>query len=152
MAIGSACARPGKLLLIPVMGDGALGYHFMELETLANLNVPAVIVVHNNSAWGMVYADQRRIWGRTEHTGSAFSPDLHYEKAAEALGCAPGEFVQEPAQIRPALEKAYRTARQTNKPVLVNVITDANIYIMPFPWWNLPATDKGEPFSTMGGP
>ena len=99
----------------------------------------------------MVYADQRRIWGRTENTGSIFSAGLHYEKAAEALGCAPGEFVTGPEQIRPALEKAYETARQKSKPVLVNVITNANIYIMPFPWWNLPATDKGEPFTTMGG-
>jgi acetolactate synthase I/II/III large subunit len=151
MGLGSACARPGKMLLVPVMGDGALGYHFMELETLARLKIPAVIVVHNNSAWGMVYADQRRIWGRSENAGSVFSPGIRYEKAAEALGCAPGEYVTQPEQIRPALEKAYKTALRESKPVLVNVITDANIYIMPFPWWNLPATEKGEAFSVMGG-
>jgi acetolactate synthase-1/2/3 large subunit len=150
MALGSACARPGKLLLIPTMGDGALGYHFMELETLARLNVPAVIVVHNNSTWGMVYADQRRIWGRNENTGSCFSSNIRYDKAAEALGCAPGELVTEPGQIRPALDRAYEKASRESKPVLVNVITDPNIYIMPFPWWTLPATEKGEPFNAMG--
>jgi acetolactate synthase-1/2/3 large subunit len=151
MALGAICARPGKFLLIPTMGDGALGYHFMELETLARLKIPAVIVVHNNSNWGMVYADQRRIWGRQENTGSFFSENLRYEKAAEALGCAPGEFVTAPEQIRPSLDKAYETALRESKPVLVNVMTDPNIYVIPFPWWSLPATEKGEPFKTIGG-
>jgi acetolactate synthase-1/2/3 large subunit len=151
MALGAACARPGKFLLIPTMGDGALGYHFMELETLAKLKVPAVIVVHNNSSWGMVYADQRRIWGRQENTGSFFSENIRYEKAAEALGCAPGEFVTEPEQIRPSLDKAYETALRESRPVLVNVMTDPNTYVIPFPWWSLPATEKGEPFTTIGG-
>jgi acetolactate synthase-1/2/3 large subunit len=150
MALGSACAKPGKLLLIPTMGDGALGYHLMELETLARLNVPAVIVVQNNSSWGMVYADQRRIWGREENTGSFFSSNVRYDKAAEALGCAPGELVTEPGKIREALNRALETALRESKPVVVNMITDPNIYIMPFPWWTLPETDKGEPFNAMG--
>jgi acetolactate synthase-1/2/3 large subunit len=150
MVIGAACARPDKFVCIPTMGDGAFGYHLSELETLARLRVPTVIVVHNNNSWSMVYSDQRRIWGRDQKTGSFFSESTHYEKAAEALGCAPGEFVTEPDQIRPALDRAYKTALRERKPVVVNVITDPNIYIMPFPWWSLPATEKGEPYTGMG--
>ena len=38
---------------------------------------------------------------------------------AEALGCH-GEYVEEPGQIRPALERAYKSGI----PALVNVKTD----------------------------
>lgn len=150
LVLGAACARPGKFAFIPTMGDGAIGYHLIELETFARQNIPMVVVLHNNSAWGMVYADQRRIWGHKERAGSWFSENIHYEKAAEALGCAPGEFVTEPSKIRPALDKAYKTAMREKKPVIVNVITDPNIYIQPWPWWTLPATEKGEPYTTFG--
>ena len=42
-----------------------------------------------------------------------------YDKMAEALGCH-GEYVEEPGQIRPALERAFASG----KPALVNVKTD----------------------------
>jgi acetolactate synthase I/II/III large subunit len=150
MAVGAVCARPGKFLFIPAMGDGALGYHLAELETLARLKVPAVIIVCNNNCWGQVYNDQRRIYGRGERTGGFFSDSVHYEKAAEGLGCIAGEFVTETKNIRPALDKAYETALRESKPVVINVITDPFIYNIPFPNWTLPATEKGEPYKGIG--
>jgi acetolactate synthase-1/2/3 large subunit len=150
MAIGAACARPGTLLFMPNIGDGCLGYHLTELETLARCKVPAVIVVNNNSCWGMVYNDQRRIYGRTEKSGAFLSQDVHYEKAAEGLGCVAGDYVTESKDIRPALEKAYEVALRENKPVLVNVITDPYIYNIPYPNWTLPATEQGEPYTGIG--
>jgi acetolactate synthase-1/2/3 large subunit len=44
-----------------------------------------------------------------------------YDKMAEAFGCH-AEYVEEPAQIRPALERAFASG----KPALVNVKTDCN--------------------------
>ncbi len=148
--IGAACARPGTLVFVPSHGDGALGYHLAELETMARLNIPAVIVVHNNGEWAMVAADQRRVWGRKYKAGSTFMPGIRYEKAAEGLGCAPGEYVTEPEQIRPALDRAFAKAKETSKPVLVNVINDPDIYILPWPWWMLPETTEGEPYQGIG--
>jgi len=46
-------------------------------------------------------------------------PGLRYDKVVEALG-AHGEFVERPAQLRPALERAF----ESGKPALVNVLTD----------------------------
>jgi acetolactate synthase I/II/III large subunit len=152
MAVGAVCARPGKLLYMPAVGDGALGYHLTELETLARLNVPAVIVIANNSCWGLVWDDQRRIYGRDDKTGAFLQRDVHYEKAAEGLGCSAGEFVTDPGKIRPALEKAYKTALHDNKPVVVNVVLDPFIYNIPWPNWTLPATEKGEPYMGIGEP
>jgi thiamine pyrophosphate-dependent acetolactate synthase large subunit-like protein len=150
LAIGSAVAYPGKLLLIPTMGDGSIGYHLAELETMARLRIPAVIVVHNNGGWGMVYADQRRIWGKQAHSGSLFSDSIHYEKAAEGLGCATGEFVTKPDEIRPALDRALERALKESKPVVVNCVTDINAYIIPWGWWLLPESAQGEPYEGIG--
>ena len=135
---------------MPAQGDGSLGYHLIELETMVRLNIPAVIVVSNNSAWGMVYADQRRVWGRDSTPGAGLGNKTRYEVASEGLGCAKGEYVENPDEIRPALERALERAKAHRKPVLVNVITDVNTYIQPWPWWLLPETEGGEPFKGMG--
>jgi thiamine pyrophosphate-dependent acetolactate synthase large subunit-like protein len=148
--IGAACALPGKFVFIPSLGDGAFGYNMVELETMARLNIPAVIVLHNNSEFGMVAADQRRVWGRDHQAGSNFQTGLHYEKVAEGLGCAQGEYVTEPEQIRPALDRAFARAKETSKPVLINLVTDPHIYVMSWPWWILPETAEGEKFEGMG--
>ncbi len=150
MGVGAACAHPDKFFLMPALGDGSLGEYMGELETLARLNVPGVIVCSNNSAWGMVYADQRRIWGRHNAPGAYFQEGLHYEKVAEGLGCAAGEFVEDPDEIRPALERAYERAKAESKPVFVNIMIDPNVYLFPWPWWLLPATPEGEPYEGDG--
>ncbi len=148
LALGGAVAQPDRFLVAPSIGDGSFTYHMAELETLARENVPAVIIVHNNSAWGMVYADQRRIWGKGFENAPAtcFLPKLHYEKVAEGLGCAEGEFVENPGEIRPALDRAYVRAKAERKPVLVNIITDHDIYALEYPWFLLPATSSGDPY------
>jgi acetolactate synthase-1/2/3 large subunit len=82
----------------------------MELDTCARFNIPVVTVVSLNGGWT---ADPNR-----EKTGR----DLGYtqfHRMAEALGCH-GEFVADPAQIRPALERAFKA----DCPALVNVLTD----------------------------
>lgn len=98
----------------------------------------------------MVYADERRIWGKTVRSGAFFQENVHYEKAAEGLGCAQGEFVTKPDEIRPALDRALDRAKKESKPVLVNCITDPNVYIIPWGWWLLPETAEGEPYQGMG--
>jgi acetolactate synthase-1/2/3 large subunit len=150
LAVGAACARPGKVILVPTLGDGAIGYHLAELETLARLKVPAVIVVHNNNSFGMVYADQRRIWGKQARAADFFMENIHFEKVAEALGCAQGEFATKPEEIRPALDRALERARKESKPVVVTCMTDPDIYVMEWPWMLLPATPEGEPYQGIG--
>ncbi len=150
MAVGASVARPGKILIMPTLGDGSIGYHLAEFETLARLNIPAVIIVHNNNAFGMVYADQRRIWGKSAGSGSFFSPDVHYEKVAEDLGCAKGEFVTKVEEIKPALDRALERAKKESKPVVVTCMTDPNIYVLEWAWMLLPATPEGEPYQGMG--
>ena len=49
-------------------------------------------------------------------------PATRYDQIAEALGCH-AELVEEPADLRPALERAF----SAGKPALVNVLTDPEV-------------------------
>jgi thiamine pyrophosphate-dependent acetolactate synthase large subunit-like protein len=107
--IGAKVAKPDTQVLV-LHGDGSMGLNAMELDTAARFKVPVVTVVSLNGGWT---ADpQRNKPGR----------DLGYtayHKMAEALNCY-GELVEEPAGIRPALERAFAAGA----PAVVNVVTD----------------------------
>ena len=107
--LGVKVAHPGKQVLV-LHGDGSLGLNAMELDTAVRHKINVVCVVSLNGGWA---ADPQGIKpGR----------DLGYtrfDRMAEALGCH-GEYVEEPNQIRPALERAFASG----KPALVNVKTD----------------------------
>jgi acetolactate synthase-1/2/3 large subunit len=107
--IGAKVAKPDNQVLV-LHGDGSFGLNAMELDTCARFKIPVVTVVSLNGGWT---ADPNH-----EKTGR----DLGYtpfHKMAEALGCH-GEYVEDPAQIRPALERAFKA----DCPALVNVLTD----------------------------
>jgi acetolactate synthase-1/2/3 large subunit len=49
-------------------------------------------------------------------------PGLRYDEVVRALG-GHGELVEQPDQLRPALERAF----SSGKPALVNVLTDPTV-------------------------
>ena len=107
--VGAKVAKPDTQVLV-LHGDGSFGLNAMELDTCARFNIPVVTVVSLNGGWT---ADPNR-----EKPGR----DLGYtafHKMAESLGCY-GEYVEDPAAIRPALERAFNSGC----PALVNVLTD----------------------------
>jgi acetolactate synthase-1/2/3 large subunit len=107
--VGAKVAKPDKQVLV-LHGDGSFGLNAMELDTCARFKIPVVTVVSLNGGWT---ADPNR-----DKTGR----DLGYtafHKMAESLGCH-GEYVEDPALIRPALERAFAA----DCPALVNVLTD----------------------------
>jgi len=102
---------------ITIMGDAAFGYSGMEMETLAKLRIPAIIIVYNNNAWGTWYLqdDEPRVLPM-----HLFQENIRYDKMAEALG-AHGIYVNRPEEFTPALKKAWKTAVDTGMPTLINV-------------------------------
>jgi thiamine pyrophosphate-dependent acetolactate synthase large subunit-like protein len=107
--LGAKAAKPDKQVLV-LHGDGSFGLNAMELDTAVRWKLPVVTVVSLNGGW------------TADPDGNKPGRDLgytRYDKMAEALGCH-AEYVEEPAQIRPALERAYKSGI----PALVNVKTD----------------------------
>ena len=113
-SLGAQVALPQSRVVL-LTGDGAFGFSGMELDTAVRHNLPVVIVVGNDSVWGMDYHQQAQIYGRTVAT--EFLP-TRYDKMAEALG-AHGEYVEKAEQLPSALERAFASG----KPALVNVRT-----------------------------
>ena len=121
-AIGAQTAYPGRQV-ISFSGDGGLSMLMGELLTLAQYQLPVKVVCFNNHRLGMVQLEQ-------EAAGYAhYGVDLknpNFAALAQAIGLA-GVRIEDPEQVRPALEKAL----STDGPVLVDVVTDPNVLAMP---------------------
>lgn len=113
-ALAAQLANPAKRVLI-IYGDGAFGLNGFEFDTAVRFGLPIVGVVGNDGAWGQMMRPQAMVYGadRLVATELAFT---RYDKVVEALG-GHGEHVTEPAEIRPAIERAFASG----KPALVNV-------------------------------
>ena len=109
-AIGAKVAKPAVQVLA-LHGDGSLGMNAMDLDTAVRHDIPIVVVVSNNEGWTARVEGLRKPGRELGYT--------RFDKLAEALG-GYGEDVQEPAGIRPALERALASG----KPAIVNVHTD----------------------------
>ena len=101
-----------------IIGDGSVGFNFMEFETAIRKGLPIVVVISNDLGWGMIRHSQELRLGHAIKDGT-FIGEVHYEKMVEALGGV-GIFVDKPEDIRPALEKAFASG----KPACINVMTD----------------------------
>jgi acetolactate synthase-1/2/3 large subunit len=115
--IGAKAARPANTVMV-LSGDGGFGMNGMEMDTAIRHNLPVVVVINNNGGWGSGLASPSAIG----HELGVIGRDLgftRYDRVVEALG-GWGELVEEPSEIRPALERAIAS----EKPALVNVITD----------------------------
>ena len=116
MAIHSV--YPEKRILM-VNGDGSFGLNSFEFDTFARFGMPVVSVVGNDRQWGQIAVGQKAMYGKDRMIACQLSDDARYDRVVEGLG-GHGEFVTEPDEIRPAIERAFASG----KPACVNVITD----------------------------
>jgi len=113
-ALATQIARPDKRVLI-IYGDGSFGLNGFEFDTAVRFGLPIVGIVGNDAAWGQMLRPQAQAYGQDRLVATELS-HTRYDKVVEALG-GHGEYVEEPDQIRPALERAFASG----KPALVNV-------------------------------
>ena len=118
--IGAKIAKPEKQVLV-LHGDGSMGMNAMEIDTAVRYDLPVVTVVCNNGGW-TARTPERRKPGR-ELGFTAF------DEMARSLG-AYGERVEDPADIRPALERAF----DSGKPAVVNVIVEPTAGAVSSAW------------------
>jgi acetolactate synthase-1/2/3 large subunit len=112
-AIAAKVVHPEKTVGI-VFGDGGFGFNGMEYDTMVRLDLPIIGVVGNDGVWGNIKTFHRMAYpDRLVATDLGIRP---YHALVEALG-GYGEFVGDPAEITPALERA----RASGLPSLINV-------------------------------
>ena len=112
LGVGAPFAIAAKLLhparpVFVIQGDGSFGFNGMDFETALRFKLPMVVVVGNDAAWGQIRLPQLQLFGPEKSPATQLSP-TRYDKVVEALG-GYGEHVSDPAQIRPALERALRS-------------------------------------------
>lgn len=119
-SISAKTMHPDKRVFL-IIGDGSVGFNFMELHTAVANNLPIVVVVNNDHGWGMVRHSQMLAYGKDRCFGVELG-DVPYHKMAEMLGIWATEVTQ-PAKIREALEEAVASG----KPALINVQTQPGV-------------------------
>jgi len=122
-AVGAKLARP-DLPVCCITGDGSFGLNAMEMETARRECAPIIVIIANDQAWGMIKGAQKLCYGE-RYCGVDFG-ESRYDQLAESLGCY-GERVTEPAQIRPALQRAM----DSGLPAVLDVIVDVDIHLVP---------------------
>lgn len=113
-ALAAKAAFPDRRVIL-VTGDGALGYGIMEYDTALRHRLAFVAVVSSDRAWGIVRHDQIHEYGAARSIGTGLTM-THFEDIVRTLG-GYGEFVEDPKQIGPALERASASGL----PACVNV-------------------------------
>uniref|UniRef100_UPI0007860BEF glyoxylate carboligase n=1 Tax=Herbidospora sakaeratensis TaxID=564415 RepID=UPI0007860BEF len=121
-AMGVKCAHPDREVVV-VVGDYSFQFLMEEVAVAAQYQIPFVIVMINNEYLGLIRQAEIPY-------DMNFAVDLHYGeggidhvKAMEAFGC-PARRVEEPGDIRPALEWATAEAHRSRLPVLVEVMVE----------------------------
>jgi len=103
--------------VVSVSGDSAFGFSGMELETICRYNLPITTIVLNNGGIGGGFDE----WPADRALPpSALSRTARYEKVCEAFG-GQGYYVEDPADLRPTLDKAI----SSGKPSVVHVLIAA---------------------------
>lgn len=117
-SMGARISRPSSQIVL-LFGDGAAGMSLMDVDTLVRHNLPVVMVVGNNSAWGLEKGPMQMLYGYD--VAADLAPNTRYDEVVTALGGG-GEMVTDPRDIGPALDRAFASGI----PYLVNVMTDVN--------------------------
>jgi 2-hydroxyacyl-CoA lyase 1 len=106
--------------VVSVSGDSAFGFSGMELETICRHNLPITTIVLNNGGIGGGFED----WPADQPLPpSALSRTARYEKVCEAFG-GQGFYVEDPADLRPTLDKAMSSGIPSVVHVLIAARAD----------------------------
>jgi acetolactate synthase-1/2/3 large subunit len=118
-ALAAKLACPQRQVVL-LQGDGAFGFSGMEWDTLIRHDVQVVSVIGNNGIWALEKHPMEMLYGYS--VVAELRPGTRYDEVVRALG-GHGELVSSPAELRPALERAFTCGL----PAVVNVLTDPGV-------------------------
>jgi acetolactate synthase I/II/III large subunit len=118
-ALAAKVAHPDRQVVL-LVGDGAFGFSGMEFDTFARLGINVVAVMGNNGIWALEKHPMEFLYGYS--VAAELRPGTRYDEVVAALG-GHGELVERPAELKPALERAF----SAGAPALVNVLTDPDV-------------------------
>src|ERR1700760_3022374 len=120
---GAKLGQPGKTI-VGVVGDYSFQFLMEEIAVACQYEVPFVMVMVNNAYLGLIRQTELKYdMNYSVKIGYDESYGMDHVKVMEGMG-AFGRRVENPDEIRAALEWAVVTAEEHRRPVLVEVITE----------------------------
>ena len=118
--MGAKCAAPDRPVIC-FTGDGGFWYHLGELETAARFGINTVTVINNNRSFNQCRGGfEGAHGGRDQGSDDLWVfEDVNFSEVSKSMGCM-GIRVEDPTEIRPALERAVAA----EGPVVVDVVSD----------------------------
>jgi acetolactate synthase-1/2/3 large subunit len=125
-AVGAKLGSPAREVVC-VTGDGAAGFHFMEMQSAAREGAKVTVVVFAEGSWSMEVPNEQMLYGRNFGTEMG---TVRWDVVAKGLGCE-GLYAESLAEVESALVRA----REVAGPVAICVRTDraANLAVAPDP-------------------
>jgi acetolactate synthase-1/2/3 large subunit len=125
-ALGAKLGNPSRRVVC-VTGDGAAGFHFMEMQSAARERAALTVIVFAEGSWSMEVPNEQMLYGRS--FGTEMGP-VRWDVVAQGLGCE-GFYADTLAGVEAALARA----RDVDGPAVVCVRTDraANLGVAPEP-------------------
>ncbi|WP_166416918.1 thiamine pyrophosphate-binding protein [Cochlodiniinecator piscidefendens] len=108
-AIGAKAATPDRPV-VAIMGDGAMGYTMIEIQSAIQNKLPIVAVILDNEAWGAEKAYQEEFYGGRLLGAEIQSP--RYDEFAKLCG-GNGIWVNGPGELGAALTDAINSGQTT---------------------------------------
>jgi acetolactate synthase I/II/III large subunit len=112
--------------VICITGDGALGCTVQELETAARYGLNIVLIVFNDSHWGMYKPFGEML--ENPNFGTKLTK-VDFAKVAEGFGC----YGQSITSLE-ALPEAFASALNAGKPAVIDVEVEFTPHPMDFMW------------------
>ena len=125
-AMGAQLAYPQRQV-VNLLGDASLGMSLQDLATAAKHNIPVVVVVLNNSLFGLIRQQQNLLFNRRwisteldyENTVQGHQRGLDFVATAKGMGVE-AELIDKPEEITEALARAF----SINRPYLIEILVD----------------------------
>ncbi|WP_439134985.1 thiamine pyrophosphate-binding protein [Pseudomaricurvus sp.] len=120
-AVGASIADGGKRPVLFTTSDSAFLYHIAELEVVQRFNLPMVIVVAVDNAWGLEVGVYKRTFGHgnTTEPGVHWSKNVRFDEIAKGHGCE-GMYVEKGEDLGAAINAAFASG----KPTVIHVPID----------------------------
>jgi len=100
-AIGAKLGAPQREVVC-VTGDGAAGFHFMEMQCAARDKIKVTAIVFAEGSWTMEEPNERLLYGRTFGTAMG---TVRWDRVGEGLGCR-AWYVDGIENLGPSLKQA----------------------------------------------
>jgi len=108
LALAAKQAAPDKDVVL-YTGDGSFGFNAIEIDTAIRWNIPVMIVIHNDLAWGFCKTTQQALYGDS-NTANVDLEAGNYDKMVVALG-GYGELILSEENLENSLDKALHSGK-----------------------------------------